>query len=115
MRGWILIALIGGVIYYFATDTDKLDEPIAAVESVFNDAEKKIKSMTGTKITRKEEFIPTIPSDVIERLTAKELSELKSVFTDNESVSAFKDEYCGFGLTHPAISKQNLQFICDKI
>ncbi len=115
MRGWILIALIGGGIYYFATETDKLDKPIAEIQSVINGAETKLDSMTGTKITRKENNVPKIPSSVIERLTSSELSELQSSFTTHESLAEFKDDYCGFGLSNPVISKENLQFICDKI
>ena len=115
MRGWILIALIGGVIYYFATETDKLDKPIADVTSVINSAEKQFDSMTGTKIIKKGDSVPTIPSGVIERLTNQERLELQSAFSDNESAIEFKEDYCGFGLAHPVISKENLQFICDKI
>ena len=115
MRGWILIALIGGAIYYFATETDKLDEPIAAIQSVLNNADEKVTSMTGTKIIRKSDKVIAIPSGVIDRLTAKEASEFKAIFTDNSTVDAFNDEYCSFGARHPVISKDNLQLICDKI
>ncbi|PMG74930.1 hypothetical protein BCU84_17750 [Shewanella sp. 10N.286.51.B7] len=115
MRGWILIALIGGVIYYFATETNKLDEPIAEIQSVINSADDKVTSMTGTKIIRKSEKVIAIPSGVIERLSDKEASEFKAIFTDNSTVAAFKDDYCGFGARHPVIGKENLQLICDKI
>ncbi|MCL1067984.1 hypothetical protein L2735_14410 [Shewanella olleyana] len=115
MRGWILIALIGGVIYYFATETDKLDEPIAEIQSVLNSADEKVTSMTGTKIIRKSDKVISMPSGVIERLSSKEALEFKSIFTDNATVAAFDDEYCGFGAKHPVFGKENLQLICDKI
>ncbi|MEZ9236349.1 MULTISPECIES: hypothetical protein [unclassified Shewanella] len=115
MRGWILIALIAGVIYYFATETDKLDEPIAEIQSVMDNADDKISSMTGTKIIRKSDKVIKIPSGVIERLSGKEVNAFKDIFTNNESVANFKSEYCGFGSKHPIFGKDNLQLICDKI
>lgn len=117
MRGWIGLAIIGGIIYYFATETDKLDEPIEYVQSFFSAADKKLSSMTGTKIQRIDKQAPLqIKEKLYERLSTIEIRELDGTFTSNEAIADFKQEYCqGSKITHPVFSKDNLQFICDKI
>lgn len=114
MRGWILLAIIGGTIYYFATETDKLDEPKAYIESIFSSAEKKLKSATGTKIQRIDKQVPLIKEAFYERLSTVEIRELDGTFTSPEAIIEFKEEYCN-GKSHPVFSRENLQFICDKI
>ena len=115
MRGWISLAIIAGVIYYFATETDKLDEPINEIKYMFSKAEKKLSSMTGTKIIKIDKHIPKIKPEIYERLSTIEIRELDGIFTSNESISEFKSEYCHRSIHHPVFSKDNLQFICDKI
>ena len=115
MRGWIGLAIIAGIIYYFATETDKLDKPINDIKTMFTKADKKLDSMTGTKITKIDKHIPQIKTEIYERLSTIEIRELDGVFTSNEAISEFKSEYCHSSARHPVFSTENLQFICDKI
>ena len=116
MRGWIGLAIIAGIIYYFATETNKLDEPIDYVKSIFISADKKLSSMTGTKIQRIDTKIPALKEKIYERLSTIEIRELDGVFTDSEAIADFKQEYClNSKASHPVFSRENLQFICDKI
>ncbi|MCL1143788.1 hypothetical protein [Shewanella gaetbuli] len=116
MRGWIGLAIIAGTIFYFATETDKLDEPIEYIENIFKKADKKVTSMTGTKIQRVDTSIPKLKESIYERLSTVEIRELDGVFIDQEAIADFKEQYCtGSRSTHPVFSRENLQFICDKI
>ncbi|MGI2001457.1 hypothetical protein [Shewanella frigidimarina] len=90
MRGWIGLAIIAGIIYYFATETDKIDKPINDIKTMFTKADKKLDSMTGTKITKIDKHIPQIKTEIYERLSTIEIRELDGVFTSNEAVSEFK-------------------------
>ncbi|UCX06459.1 hypothetical protein [Shewanella glacialimarina] len=116
MRGWIGLAIIGGIIYYFATETDKLDEPIEYVQTMFDTADKKVSSMTGTKIQRVDHKLPILKEKIYERLSTIEIRELDGVFTDSDSIAEFKETYCSSSKgSHPVFSRDNLQFICDQI
>ncbi|WP_434953301.1 hypothetical protein ACRWQL_10170 [Shewanella sp. HL-SH4] len=116
MRGWIGLAIIGGIIYYFATETNKLDEPIEYVQTMFTTADKKVTSMTGTTIQRVDHKIPIIKEKIYERLSTIEIRELDGVFIDSDSITKFKKEYCSRSTrNHPVFSRDNLQFICDQI
>lgn len=116
MRGWIGLAIIGAIIYYFATETNKLDEPIEYVQTMFTTADKKISSMTGTTIQRVDHKIPIIKEKIYERLSTIEIRELDGVFTDSDSIAEFKEAYCSSSKeSHPVFSRDNLQFICDQI
>tara|TARA_R110000868_G_scaffold117434_2_gene311919 strand:+ start:651 stop:998 length:348 start_codon:yes stop_codon:yes gene_type:complete len=115
MRGWIGLAIITGVIYYFATETDKLDKPINDIKTMFTKADKKLDSMTGTKIIKIDKHIPQVKEEIYKRLSTIEIRELDGVFTSNEAISEFKIEYCHSSARHPVFSTENLQFICDKI
>ncbi len=115
MRGWIGLAIVAGVVYYFATETNKLDKPINDIKSMFTKADKKLDSMTGTKIIKIDKHIPQVKSEIRERLSTLELRELDGVFASNESITEFKDQYCHSSARHPVFTKENLQFICDKI
>ncbi|UJF22284.1 hypothetical protein [Shewanella sp. OMA3-2] len=116
MRGWIGLAIIGGIIYYFATETNKLDEPIEYVQTMFTTADKKVTSMTGTTIQRIDKKIPIIKEKIYERLSTIEIRELDGVFIDSDSIANFKQEYCSRStVNHPVFSRDNLLFICDQI
>jgi hypothetical protein len=115
MRGWIGLAIIAGVIYYFATETDKLDKPINDINTMFTKADKKLDSMTGTKIIKIDKHLPQLKTEIYERLSTIEIRELDGVFTSNEAIAEFKDQYCHSRARHPVFTKENLQFICDKI
>ncbi|MEH6736534.1 MAG: hypothetical protein V7690_18080 [Shewanella sp.] len=115
MRGWIGLAIIAGIIYYSATETDKLDKPINDIKTMFTKADKKLDSMTGTKIIKIDKHIPQVKEEIYKRLSTIEIRELDGVFTSNEAISEFKIEYCHSSARHPVFSTENLQFICDKI
>lgn len=34
MKGWLILALLAGALYYLYTETDKLDAPIAKTEAM---------------------------------------------------------------------------------
>ncbi|MFQ6372492.1 hypothetical protein [Shewanella sp. YIC-542] len=114
MRGWIILAGVGGLIYYLATQTHTLDEPIATTEVLLNKIEQRLDAMTGTQIIRMEKKHAQLKAALSERLSNAELQELNHVLESQYTVADFKAEYCrGNVLTHPVFSKDNLQFICD--
>lgn len=115
MRGWILLALIAAGIYYTATETTKLDAPIAKVLSIFNKAENKLDSMTGTKIIRVQKDVQQVKGVISERLSSSELRSFNQVMQSSETIVDFKDEYCTADANHPVFSKDNLRFMCDKL
>lgn len=115
MRGWIGLAIIAGVIYYFATETDKLDKPINDIKSMFSKADQKLDSMTGTKIIKIDNQKQQVKAEIYERLSTIEIRELDGIYVNNESIAEFIDQYCHSSARHPVFSKENLQFICDKI
>ena len=115
MRGWIILAIIAGGIYYFATETDTLDKPINDIKNIFSKADKKLNSMTGTKIIRVDKHIPQIKKEIYDRLSTIEIRELDGLFTSDEAISEFKQQYCHSSARHPVFTKDNLQYICDKI
>ena len=41
MKGWIILALLAGALYYLYTETDKLDAPIAQTEAMVKKIENK--------------------------------------------------------------------------
>ena len=117
MKGWIILALLAGALYYLYTETDKLDKPIASAEELMNKIERKLDSMTGTsiiKVDRKK--TASLKSAIAERLSTPELAELNQVLTSSETLVEFKAEYCiSPAYSHPVFSKDNLQFICDHL
>lgn len=116
MKGWFLIALVIGVIYYLVTETDKLDQPIAQTDKLLLNIEQKIKSMTGTTLIRVDKSTQNIKQDISERMSDAELSALDSILESKETLLEFKASYCsGSDKTHAQFSKDNLYFICDKI
>ncbi|WP_372870759.1 hypothetical protein [Shewanella sp.] len=116
MRGWIILAVIAGGLYYLYTETDKLDEPIAETQAVLKKIERKLDSLTGTKIIRVDGQLQNLKAEIGKRLSSAELSEFDTVLTDKNSLSDFKAQYCGSAsATHPVFGKENLQFICDNL
>ncbi|KFZ36125.1 hypothetical protein HR45_17815 [Shewanella mangrovi] len=116
MKGWLLIAVVVGVIYYLATRTDKLDEPIAHTEAMLNKIERKLDAMTGTQIIRIDKKKAQLRASIGERLSDAELQELDKVLSSPDSFHDFKDEYCQANvLSHPVFSRDNLEFICDNL
>ena len=114
MRGWIILAVLAAVIYYLATKTDKLDQPIAETEALLNKIERKLDAMTGTQIIRIDQKRAKLRSSLAERLSDPELQELNRVLQTPDTFADFKDHYCkGNVVSHPVFSKDNLFFICD--
>jgi hypothetical protein len=115
MRGWILLALIAAGIYYTATETTKLDAPIAKVLSIFNKAEHKLDSMTGTQIIRVQKNANQVRIQIAERLSSRELTSFNQIISSQSNIEDFKDEYCTADASHPVFSKDNLRYMCDKL
>ena len=116
MKGWILIALVAGGVYYLATKTDKLDEPIAQTEVMLKKIEHKLDAMTGTQIIRIDKKKSQLLASIGDRLSSAELSELDNVLSTPDDFTEFKTQYCdGNVLSHPVFSRDNLQFICDNL
>ncbi|MGX9459695.1 hypothetical protein ACWXWU_00450 [Shewanella sp. A14] len=115
MRGWVTLAIIAGVVYYFATETNKLDKPIDEIRGIYTKAEKKLESMTGTKIIRADKHLSQLKAEIYDRLSTIEIRELDGIFSSNEAITEFEGHYCQSSAHHPVFSKDNLQFICDKI
>ena len=116
MKGWIILAIIGGILYYLYTETDTLDEPIAEVEGIFQQAENKLDSMTGTQIQRIDDKVDLLKTDIADRLSASEQQALKLITHSQTKLDEFKDEFCSSGAnSHSAFSKENQTYICDKL
>lgn len=115
MRGWILLALIAAGIYYLATETTKLDKPIAQILAMFNKAENKLDSMTGTKIIKVNKQALHVKAAIAERLSGVELKAFEQMTLSPSDIEDFKEEYCHQDAGHPVFSKENLRFMCDKL
>ena len=116
MKGWIILAILAGVLYYLVTQTDKLDEPIAQTEALVKKIERKLDAMTSTQIIRLDQKKARLKADIAERLSASELQELDNILTTPDTLMDFKDEYCrGNVISHPVFNKDNLLFICDNL
>lgn len=116
MKGWIIIGLLAGAVYYFATETDKLDEPIAQTEAVIKKISRKLDSMTGTTIIKVDNTLRDLKAQLAERLNSQEVQELETVLTDTESAEDFRDQFCDApDNKHIVFSKENLRAICDAL
>lgn len=116
MKGWILIALIGGVLYYLYTKTDTLDEPIAKVQAVYQQAEEKLDSMTGTQIKHIDNKVNLLTTDIAERLSATEQQALKLISQSQEKLDDYNERYCGNSAErYTSFSKENQTYLCDKL
>ncbi|MGS0682539.1 hypothetical protein ACVBIL_15425 [Shewanella sp. 125m-7] len=116
MKGWIILAIIAGIVYYLYTQTDTLDEPIAEVEGIFQQAEDKLDSMTGTQIQRADNTLNLLKTDIADRLSATEQQALQLITQSQTKLNEFKTEFCGTGANkHSAFSKENQTYICDKL
>ncbi|GIU17634.1 MULTISPECIES: hypothetical protein [unclassified Shewanella] len=116
MKGWIILAIIAGTLYYLYTETDTLDEPIAEVQGIYQQAEDKLDSMTGTQIQRIDDRVDLLKTDIADRLSTTEQQALKLITQSQAKLDDFKDEFCGSGAnSHSAFSKENQTYICDKL
>lgn len=116
MKGWIILAIIGGILYYLYTETDMLDEPIAEVETIFQQAEDKVDSMTGTQLQRIDNTVKLLKTDIKDRLSAAEAKALESISQSQATLNRYKDDFCGSQASrHPIFSKDNQTYICDQL
>ncbi|MCL1095630.1 hypothetical protein [Shewanella kaireitica] len=116
MKGWILLALIGGILYYLYTETDTLDEPVAEVQAIYQQAEDKLDSMTGTQLQRIDAKVDLLKTDIADRLSATEKQALNVITQSQAKLDDFKQHYCGNGADkHSNFSKENQTYICDKL
>ncbi|MCU7978031.1 hypothetical protein L5M43_22750 [Shewanella sp. SW36] len=116
MKGWIILALLAGALYYLYTETDKLDVPIAKTEAMIKEIENKVDSMTGTKIIKIDHKLAKVRTDIIERLSTLELEAFNQIPMTPESIADFKANYCGtMAPQHPVFSKDNQLYLCDHL
>ncbi|MFT5235457.1 MAG: hypothetical protein ACI90A_000820 [Shewanella sp.] len=116
MRGWIILGLGVALLYYTATETNKLDETIAQSKAMLHKVEHKIKSMTGTTAITVNKEVPIQIHNIAERLSPNELNVLNAILSSTSSQQEFKTEYCSSSaVKHKSISKENIYFICDNI
>ncbi|RTR27404.1 hypothetical protein [Shewanella atlantica] len=116
MRGWIILGLGAGLLYYVATETNKLDEPIAKSDELLQKIERKLDSLTGTKIIRVDNRIAHLKKEIGQRMSERELLALDKILASEYALQDFKDEYCsGKAKQHDSFNKDNLFFICDKL
>ncbi|MPY26313.1 hypothetical protein FM037_28025 [Shewanella psychropiezotolerans] len=116
MRGWIILGLGAGVLYYLATETNKLDEPMAQTDALLQKIERKLDAMRGTKIIRVDNKTSQLKKEISQRMSTGELGALDDILESEYSVQSFKDEYCsGSAPRHESLSRDNLQYICDKL
>jgi|GEM_PF-967642 len=116
MRGWITLGLGAGLLYYVATETNKLDEPIAKSNEILQKIERKLDSITGTRVIKVDNHIAHLKKEIGERMSKRELQALDDILVSEYTLQEFKDDYCG-GKTkqHDYFNKENLFFICDKL
>ncbi|ABI40980.1 conserved hypothetical protein [Shewanella sp. MR-4] len=116
MKGWIILALLCGALYYLYTETDKLDAPIAKTEEMVQKIENKMGSMTGTQIIKIDQKRTKARKDILERLSAPEVEEFNKIPLTEDGIADFKEIYCGTKAPeHPIFSRDNLFFICDNL
>lgn len=95
MKGWIILALLCGALYYLYTETDKLDAPIAKTEEMVQKIENKMGSMTGTQIIKIDQKRTKARKEILERLSAPEVEEFNKIPLTEDGIADFKDSYCG--------------------
>lgn len=116
MRGWIILGIGAGLLYYVATETNKLDEPIAKSDELLQKIERKLDSLTGTKIIRVDSRVAHLKKEIGQRMSERELLALDKILASEYALQDFKDEYCsGKAKQHGSFSKDNLFFICDRL
>ena len=116
MKGWILLALIGGILYYLYTETDTLNEPVAEIQAMYKQAEDKVDSVTGTQLERIDDKVALITADIADRLSTTEQKALELITKSQEKLDEYKEQYCGNGADiHSSFSKENQTYICDKL
>ncbi|MGL4937069.1 hypothetical protein [Shewanella sp.] len=116
MKGWIILALLAGALYYLYTKTDKLDAPIAAAQDIVHKIQHKLDSMTGTQIIKIDKKVAQARQDILERLSSTELAEFNKIPLTTDAIADFKEQYCGPNATkHPVFSRDNLLYICDNL
>lgn len=116
MKGWIILALLAGALYYLYTETDKLDAPIEGAEALLSKIERKLDAMTGTKIIKLDRKVAALKSEIAERLSTAELEELDQVLSSVDTLEDFKTNHCySLSTSGTPFSKENLEFICDKL
>ncbi|MFB2760847.1 hypothetical protein ACE012_15245 [Shewanella xiamenensis] len=116
MKGWIILALLSGALYYLYTETDKLDAPIAKTEEVIQKIENKVSSAMGTQIIKIDQNLTKARKEILARLSAPEVEEFNKIPLTEEGIADFKESYCGTKATeHPIFSRDNLLFICDNL
>ncbi|QFU25053.1 hypothetical protein FM038_024995 [Shewanella eurypsychrophilus] len=116
MRGWIILGLGAGVLYYLATETNKLDEPIARTDALLVKIERKLHAMTGTKIIKVDNKVSQLKKEISSRMSTGELGALDDILESEFSVQAYKDDFCnGSAPRHESLSRDNVQYICDKL
>ncbi|MEL4432059.1 hypothetical protein [Shewanella mangrovisoli] len=116
MKGWIILALLCGALYYLYTETDKLDAPIAKTEEMVQKIENKMGSMTGTQIIKIDQKRTKARTAILERLSAPEVEEFNKIPLTEDGIADFKDSYCDTKAPeHPIFSRDNLFYICDNL
>lgn len=116
MKGWIILGIAVGTVYYFATETDKLDKPIAQAESALKTVERKVESMTGTTIIKVDKRVENLKAELASRLSTKEITALDELLTDTHSIEDFKEDFCENIETSTGLfTKENLRYICDSL
>ncbi|MBV7317504.1 hypothetical protein [Shewanella sp. NIFS-20-20] len=116
MKGWIIIGSVCAVLYYTATTTSLLDEPIHAGQSLLNSWHSQIKSLTGTKITKVDQQYASLKQELATRLSKSEMHTLSDILKSPEAMADFSQQYCqSSNAKHPMINKDNLRFVCDHL
>ena len=116
MKGWLIIALLCGALYYLYTETDKLDAPIAKTEEMVQKIESKVSSAMGTQIIKINQNLTKARTEILERLSASEAEEFNKIPLTEDGIADFKENYCGTTATeHSIFSRDNLLFICDNL
>lgn len=116
MKGWIILALLCGALYYLYTETDKLDAPIAEAEEIVQKIENKVSSAMGTQIIKMDQNLTKVRKDILERLSAAEVEEFNKIPLTADGIAYFKENYCGTNaVEHPIFSQDNQLFICDNL
>ncbi|WOT05221.1 hypothetical protein [Shewanella youngdeokensis] len=116
MKGWVLLVLIAGGIYYLYTETDTLDDPYADMQAIYEESQTKLQGMTGTQLKHIDDKVDIITTDIAERLSSTEQKALGLITQSQDKLEEYKEQFCGGGAEqHHSFSKENQMFICDHL
>ncbi|MGI2261359.1 hypothetical protein [Shewanella sp. GXUN23E] len=114
MKGWLILGILAGGIYYLYNNTDIFNEQKTEAQTQYQAFENKVKNMTSTQITRVDNQLGDIRANFRKRMNKAEQAELELITSSRETISDFKDNFCTESVpSHPVFSRENTRALCD--